>query len=95
MQRRGLRKNIVCPTEVRSRVSWVRKVGAHGRIEFYGAKYSGSGKVGHHYKVAALSTYHRLILFKHTGLRCLTVYDNKKQFAMLIWLPVRDKRNNG
>jgi hypothetical protein len=46
-------------------VSWVRKVGARGRIEFNGAEYFVGRKLGHQYVVATLSTYHRRVLIRH------------------------------
>jgi hypothetical protein len=51
----------------RGRVSWVRKVGAHGRIEFNGAEYFVSRKLEHQYVVATLSTHHRRVFIKHDG----------------------------
>jgi len=51
----------------RGLVSWVRKVGAHGRIEFNGAEYPVSRKLEHQYVVATLSTHHRRVFIKHEG----------------------------
>jgi hypothetical protein len=51
----------------RGLVSWVRKVGTHGRIEFNGAEYFVSRKLEHQYVVATLSIYHRRVFIKHDG----------------------------
>jgi transposase len=48
-------------------VSWVRKVDAHGRIEFNGAHYFVSRKLEREYVVATLSTHHRRVFIKHEG----------------------------
>jgi hypothetical protein len=48
-------------------VSWVRKVDAHGRIEFNGAEYFVSRKLERQYVVATLSTHHRRVFIKHEG----------------------------
>jgi hypothetical protein len=49
----------------RGLVSWVRKVGTHGRIEFNGAEYFVSRKLEHQYVIATLSTHHRRIYIRH------------------------------
>jgi hypothetical protein len=48
-------------------VSWVRKVGSHGRIEFNGAEYLVSRRLERQYVLAMLSTYHRRVVVKHDG----------------------------
>ena len=48
-------------------VSWVRKVNAHGRIEFNGNEYFVGRKLERQYVVATLSTYHRRVFIKHEG----------------------------
>jgi putative transposase len=48
-------------------VSWVRKVDAHGRIEFNGAEYLVSRRLEREYVVATLSTHHRRVFIKHEG----------------------------
>ena len=48
-------------------VSWVRKVDAHGRIEFNGAEYFICRKLERQYVVATLSTHHRRVFIKHEG----------------------------
>jgi hypothetical protein len=51
----------------RGRVSWVRKVGTHGRIEFNGAEYFIRRKLERQYVVATLSTHHRRVFIKYEG----------------------------
>lgn len=51
----------------RGKVSWVRKVGAQGGIEFNGAEYFISRKLERQYVVATLSTHHRQVFVKHEG----------------------------
>jgi hypothetical protein len=51
----------------RGLVSWVRKVGAHGRIEFNGAEYFIRRKLERQHVVATLSTHHRTVYIKHDG----------------------------
>ncbi|MGB7295934.1 MAG: helix-turn-helix domain-containing protein [Candidatus Aminicenantales bacterium] len=48
-------------------VSWVRKVDAHGCIEFNGAEYFIRRKLERQYVVATLSTHHRTVYIKHDG----------------------------
>jgi hypothetical protein len=48
-------------------VSWVRKVDAHGCIEFNGAEYFILRKLERQYVVATLSTYHRRVFIKYEG----------------------------
>jgi hypothetical protein len=48
-------------------VSWVRKVDAHGCIEFNGAEYFILRKLERQYVVATLSTHHRTVYIKHDG----------------------------
>ena len=48
-------------------VSWVRKVDAHGCIEFNGAEYFIRRKLERQYVVATLSTYHRRVFIKYEG----------------------------
>jgi hypothetical protein len=49
------------------RVSFVRKVDAHGRIEFNGSEYFIRRKLGRQYVVATLSTHHRRVFIKYEG----------------------------
>jgi hypothetical protein len=51
----------------KGRVSFVRKVDRHGRIEFNGAEYFIRRKLEHQYVVATLSTHHRRIFIKADG----------------------------
>jgi hypothetical protein len=48
-------------------VSWVRKVDAHGCIEFNGAEYFIRRKLERQYVVATLSTHHRTVYIKYDG----------------------------
>jgi hypothetical protein len=48
-------------------VSWVRKIDAHGCIEFNGAEYFIRRKLERQYVVATLSTHHRTVYIKHDG----------------------------
>jgi hypothetical protein len=48
-------------------VSWVRKVDAHGCIEFNGAEYFIRRKLERQYVMATLSTYHRRVFIKYEG----------------------------
>jgi len=48
-------------------VSFVRKVDAHGCIEFNGADYFIRRKLERQYVVATLSTYHRRVFIKYDG----------------------------
>jgi len=48
-------------------VSWVRKVDAHGCIEFNGAEYFIRRKLERQYVVATLSTYPRRVFIKYEG----------------------------
>jgi len=48
-------------------VSWVRKVDAHGCIEFNGAEYFVRRKLERQYVVATLSTHHRRVFVKYEG----------------------------
>ncbi|MCX5867848.1 MAG: hypothetical protein NT009_10315, partial [Proteobacteria bacterium] len=50
-------------------VSWVRKVDAHGCIEFNGAEYFIRRKLERQYVVATLSTYRRRVFIKYEGKR--------------------------
>jgi len=51
----------------KGRVSFVRKVDAHGCIEFNGAEYFIRRKLERQYVVAALSTHHRRVFIRHEG----------------------------
>lgn len=51
----------------KGRVSFVRKVDSHGRIEFNGAAYFIRRKLERQYVVATLSTHHRRVFIKHEG----------------------------
>ena len=51
----------------KGRVSFVRKVDAHGCIEFNGAEYFIRRKLERQYVVATLSTHHRRVFIKHEG----------------------------
>jgi hypothetical protein len=51
----------------KGRVSFVRKVDAHGCIEFNGAEYFIRRKLERQYVVATLSTYHRRVFIKYDG----------------------------
>jgi transposase len=48
-------------------VSWVRKIDAHGCIEFNGAEYFIRRKLERQYVVATRSTHHRTVYIKHDG----------------------------
>jgi hypothetical protein len=85
----------------RGLASWVRRVGARGRIEFNGAEYFISWKLEHQYVIATLSTHHRKIYIRHEGKLIKSIrfpfmgksHQNSllsaKQFAMLLRLPLR------
>ncbi len=51
----------------KGRVSFVRKVDSHGRIEFNGAEYFVLRKLERQYVVATLSTHHKRVFIKHEG----------------------------
>ena len=51
----------------KGRVSFVRKVDAHGCIEFNGAEYFIRRKLERQYVVATLSTHHRGVFIRHEG----------------------------
>ena len=51
----------------KGRVSFVRKVDAHGCIEFNGAEYFIRRKLERQYVVATLSTHHRRVFVKFEG----------------------------
>jgi hypothetical protein len=51
----------------KGRVSFVRKIDSHGRIEFNGAEYFVRRKLERQYVVATLSTHHKRVFIKHEG----------------------------